>query len=116
MRERVVIVPKNLQAEIELDSDEASDSQLFALPIVEEDFHFLCQSGIIDIINISGEANIDDFEDDSVRGTKNLKKVIKALTDLDNSEINEQQQILIGHLVRLFTEGLKRNTGVYFYL
>ena len=114
MRKRVITVPKDKIAEEALDYDKADKEQLIELTIREEDFLFLYQSGIIELINREGDTNVDDFEDDSVRGKENLNKVINALSLKGNLGNNTQHQ-LIQNLSRLFAEASDRNTGVYFY-
>ena len=112
MRQRVITVPKDKIAEKALDFEEATKEQLIELSITEEEFLFLYQNGIIELINQEGETNIDDFEDDSVTGKENLSKVIKALNLRVDLNVYDE---LIQNVSNLFNEAIDRDTGVYFY-
>lgn len=114
MRQRIIIVPKDKVAQEALDFDKATNEQLIELPIEEEEFLCMYKTGIIELINIEGSANVDDFEDDSVTGKVNLSRVIKTLS-LKESLGNHVQIRLIQKLANLFREALDRDTGVYFY-
>lgn len=115
MRQRTITVPKDKTAEKALDFDEAKKEQLIEISIEEEEFLFMYQNGIIELINTDGDANIDDFEDDFVRGKENLSKVIKALKLKENVKNNTQHQLIIQKVLSLFQEAFDRGTGVYFY-
>jgi len=112
MRQRIIIVPKDKTAEKALDFDEATKEQLIELLITEEEFLFMYQNGIIELINKEGKTNIDDFEDDSVTGKENLSEVIKALNSRVDLDANNE---LIQNVSTLFNEAIDRGTGVYFY-
>ncbi|WP_333818622.1 hypothetical protein [Ohtaekwangia sp.] len=112
MRQRVITVPKDKRAEEALDFNEATKSQLIELPIGEDEFQFMYQNGIIELINREGNSNIDDFEDDSVTEEDKLKRVIRALSLIENFENNGR---LVQNISNLFKEALERGTGVYFY-
>lgn len=114
MRRRVVTVPKDKKAEEALDYDKARQEQLIELSLEEADFYFLHQSGIIELINKIGDANIDDFEDDVVCGKENLNKIIAAI-QLNEPPENDSNYQLVNNLLTLFKEAINRNTGVYFY-
>ena len=116
MRKRVIIVPKDKKAEQALDINEAKREQLIELTIDEKDFIFIYQTGIIELINREGNANVDDFEDDCVSGKENLSTVINALSlerFLENTTPTQQQ--LLNNILKLFNEAFDRGTGVYFY-
>tara|TARA_Y100000768_G_C23811926_1_gene602240 strand:- start:372 stop:713 length:342 start_codon:yes stop_codon:yes gene_type:complete len=112
MRQRVITVPKDKIAEKALDFDEATKEQLIELSITEEEFLFMYQNGIIELINKEGGTNIDDFEDDSVTGKESLGRVIKALNLRGNLNAHDE---LIQNVSNLFNEAINRGTGVYFY-
>lgn len=114
MRHRVVIVPKDKAAEKALEFDKATKEELIELKIEEDEFLFMYQNGIIELINTEGNVNIDDFEDDYVKGKENIGKVIKALSlkvDLKVEPYSRLNQSLLSQ----FKEALERETGVYFY-
>lgn len=114
MRQRIITVPKDKKAEEALDYDEAEKEQLIELSIEEEDCQFLYESGIIELINKIGDANIDDFEDDFVRGKENLSKIMIAINLIEFSETDSQHK-LVQKILNLFKEAIDRDTGVYFY-
>lgn len=111
MRNRVITVPKDKIAEMSLSFDKATKEQLIELSITEEEFLFLYQKGIFELINLTIGTNIDDFEDDAVTGKDNLSKIIRVLNLRGNLNNNES----IKSLSKLFYEAVDRDTGVYFY-
>ncbi|NJK83587.1 MAG: hypothetical protein HC912_06965 [Saprospiraceae bacterium] len=112
MRQRIITVPKDKIAEKALDYNESVGSQLIELSVTEEDFQFMFQCGIIELVNREGEANIDDFEDDVITGKERLNRVITALRSIADSSVNNE---LIINVIRLFDEAKNRDTGIYFY-
>jgi hypothetical protein len=112
MRNRFIIVPKDKIAEESLDFDTALQSQLIELFLKEEDFSYIIEAGIIELINTQGLSNIDDFEDDFVRGQENLDNVINALLLIFESIDNKT---LLQSIINIFIEAKIRDTGVYFY-
>ena len=115
MRQRIITVPINSVVEKALNLNEASTDQLIELKISEDEFLFLFQNEIIKLINREGRTNIDDFEDDSIIGKKNINKVIKVLElkKMDFSDLNHI--VLLENIIKLFKDAFNRNTGVYFY-
>lgn len=111
MRNRIISVPKDKKAEEDLGYNQALESQLIELKLSDEEFLFLYHNDIIELINTEGRSNIDDYEDDCVRGNNNLERVISALKDIEKKECSN----LINRILNLFIEALNRNTGVYFY-
>ncbi len=114
MRQRIIVVPKDKIAEEALDFNGAKEEQLIEFPIGEEDFLFMYHNGIIDLININGDALVDDYEDDWVIGKDNLSKVIKALNLRIALGGNIKHQ-LMNNVLSLFEEAFNRDTGVYFF-
>lgn len=114
MRERLIIVPIDKEAEENLDFDTATKDQLIELCLSENDFILLYNNRIIDLINKAGNTNIDDFEDDVVKGEKNLRNVILALNNILKST-DSDLFVLIKEILKVFEEAFARNTGVYFY-
>jgi len=114
MKQRVITVPKDKYAEKSLDYDEANENQLIDFHLTDTDFKLLWDNGLFTLINDAGNSNIDDYEDDSVKGVINIENVINAL--------KVKQVSIAGELVssvekirNLFEEALERGTGVYFY-
>lgn len=114
MRQRIITVPKDKNAEEALDYDEAEKEQLIELSIEEADFQFLYENGFIELINKVGDTNIDSFEDDAVRGKEHLSEIVAAINRKEFSGIDSQYK-LIQDIVSLFKEAIDRDTGVYFY-
>jgi hypothetical protein len=110
MNNKLIIVPKNKNAQTALDFDKADKEQLIELTIDEIDFLFLFENGIIDLINFNGNSNIDDYEDDVVSGKENLYNVIIAIESTSTYE-----NIIVKKILYLFKEAYNRDTSVYFY-
>jgi hypothetical protein len=110
MNNKLIIVPKDKNAQTALDFDKADKEQLIELTIDEIDFLFLFENGIIDLINFNGNSNIDDYEDDVVSGKENLYNVIIAIESTSTYE-----NIIVKKILYLFKEAYNRDTSVYFY-
>lgn len=110
MRNRVISVPKDANAESALDFNEAKASQLLEFSLREDEFFMLYQKGIFDNINYLGNTSIDDFEDAYVKGDVYLKKVINFLKQEEYEDIP-----VLKNICDLFEEALTRKTGVHFF-
>ncbi len=114
IKKRLITVPKDKFAECALDADTATKEQLIERSLNDEEFMVLYQSGLFELINKIGNANIDDYEDDFVKGEENIKKVINVLV-LEGYTSDSILNQLIIELKSLFEEALSRGTAVYFY-
>ena len=113
MRTRVIVVPKDKEAEAALDFDNATKEQLIEFYLTEEEFFFLYQEGIFELINDKGKTDIDDFEDASIVENSNLISVLEVF-DVKISDLTTNK-CLTASLLNLFKEALSRKTGIYFF-
>jgi hypothetical protein len=111
MKNRLIIVPKNKEAEKDLDFDKAKKSQLIELHLNDEEFILLYKKGVFELINEIGSTSIDDYEDASLIGEENISNVMAALK-LKNVLFEDD---LIMKIICLFEAALNNKTGVYFY-
>lgn len=107
---RCIIVPKDKEADVLLDYDEASSDQLLTLYFDNAEFKELWDAGVFSAINEIAESMIDVYEDDGITDRYKLQQVINS--DIFNKKLstNKLDQIKV-----LFEEALKRETGIYFY-
>lgn len=109
---KLILVPKDKDAENALDFDQAADEQLITLVLDNNEFYDLYQEGIFELINSSANVNIDDFESEEIMGEDKLSKVISVLTQ---KSVPENLKSKTEEIIKLFKEALNRKTGVYFY-
>lgn len=117
MKTRLIIVPKDKKAELNLDYDNAKDEVLIQYILNEEIFIKLYNLDFFNFINNFFDVNIDDFEDESIEfnklemGLSDFKKKFSLIeSKFDNIIFNEVKKIF-----NLFDEAMKRKTGIYFY-
>ena len=63
MERKLILVPKDKEAQIALNHDTATPSQLMELPLTQAEFKALVKTGFFDLINNIAGVNIDDYED-----------------------------------------------------
>ncbi|TWV92006.1 hypothetical protein [Chitinophaga pinensis] len=107
---RSIIVPKDKEADILLDTDEATPEQLITLSFDNTEFKELWDAGIFQLINELTESLIDVYEDDAITEKQKLQLVLSS----DIFEISVTTDKL-KQIKTLFQEALQRGTGVYFY-
>jgi hypothetical protein len=109
---KLIIVPKDKEAEDALEFDEAKEAQLIKLVLQDNEFYELHQNGIFELINSSANVNIDDFESEEVTDENQLSNVI---SDLMKKGVPENIKSKTEQIIFLFKEAIERRTGVYFY-
>ncbi|MFY0256539.1 hypothetical protein ACDQ55_21610 [Chitinophaga sp. 30R24] len=110
MKSRTIVVPKDSGAEHALNYDEATPDQLIEVELNEVEFKDLWETGFFEFINSIADANIDNYEDESIVEREKLKKVLSSDIFTRNIIANTVNQIRY-----LFEEAIKRETGIYFY-
>jgi len=111
---KIICVPKNKEALDRLNYDRIVEGDLFEISLDRSIFLELDRIGFFQIINILGDSNIDDFEDDSVFGEADLKNVL-------HSDIFRRQKYnleifkVVKKIEELFIKALECKTGVFFY-
>lgn len=103
---KIITVPKNKQAEYDLDYNIAKNEQLVELEITDDEFNQLWENGVFFMINDIASCNIDEFEDDCIQDTVAIEKILHELkeSDLDLKSIE-----------KMFELALKYNTSIHFY-
>jgi hypothetical protein len=112
MKQRVITVPKDKDAEKALDYDEAIKEQLIELNIDDKDFEILYREGFFNLINQTADVNIDDYEQEAII---NRRKIIGLLELLELKKGSFSNTRLIEEILNLFREAISNNTGVYFF-
>lgn len=112
MAKKTIVVPIDKIAALDLDFDEADLETLIELEIDNEQFYELFKAGFFDKINHICNTNIDDFEDEKIEDRQDMITVIDMIERLNLEYYNKQ---LIDDIKNMFNEGLRRDTGVYFY-
>ena len=111
---KIICVPKNAQAQIDLDFDEAKQDELIELQLDDASFDDLQKSGFISLINRMIGSNIDSYEDETIF---DLNKLIQ----ISNSNLFDEQYYdsklyqVIENIHTLFKKAIEFETGVYFY-
>lgn len=114
-RNRWISVPKDQQAQHDLDYCSASDDQLIQICIKQGNtLSRLYKNEIFELINNTAGSMIDDYEEEEITDPVKIKSVIEVLI---NKEKNCSQEILplVVSIRKLFAEALHRGTGVYFF-
>ncbi|ACU61600.1 hypothetical protein [Chitinophaga pinensis] len=107
---RSIIVPKDREADILLDTDEATPEQLIIISFDNAEFKELWDAGIFHLINEMTNSLIDVYEDDAIREKYKLQLVLDSkIFDIPVATDKLKQ------IKNLFQEALQRDTGVYFY-
>jgi len=83
------------------------------LYLSDNEFGLLWKNGFFKLINETVDANIDDYEDASIKGIESLFKVIKAIGLQQNW--GDECNYLVKNIMTLLEEAINRNTGIYFY-
>ena len=111
MRKRSISVPKTEKDMIDLDYDKATDYQLIEIVLIENEFIFFHHQGHIKEINKITGCLIDDFEDESICEINKLELVIHYLKSVQLYDSTGFLRVLSF----LFSEAIKRKTGVFFF-
>jgi len=110
MSRKVIIVPKDKEAENALDYDEASPDQLIEVSFVDSEFKELWDVGFFGALNDMTEAMIDDFESAEIVEKEHLEEVLNS--DVFNLPVSND---VLDRVKVLFQEALERGTGAYFF-
>lgn len=112
MKIRQIIVPKSKEAELALDVDEASDSDLFILQLDEDEFYKLWDSNIFHLINkIAPNCIIDDFESEQISDKIAIEEIIYRLKLKANYDYNSIKD-LAERIIVLFQNALDMQTSI----
>ena len=103
---KIIVVPKNKEAEIALDYDTATPDQIIELKLKDDEFERLWNEGIIFLVNKISNSNIDDFEDEHITDLNLIRNSWNELKKNPHSpeEIN-----------KMFELALYYKTSIHFY-
>lgn len=110
MARKLIIVPKDKQAEHDLDYDKASPEQLIEIRLTSDELYELDKAGVFDYMNEVSNAMIDDFESAEITIKEHLLQIFNS--KIFDTPIHTEK---LKQIRSLFQEALDRNTGVYFY-
>jgi hypothetical protein len=111
---KTICVPKSEDALKRLNYDQTIEGDLIEVILSEEVYNALLSTGIFVTFNTITGSNIDNFEDDSITDERALITVIESGI-LDITRYHYALEHIVIDLKLLFTEALKRRTGVFFY-
>ena len=115
MKIREIVVPKSKEAELALDFDEASDSDLFTLQLNEDEYYKLWRSNIFHLINeIAPDCIIDDYESEHIFDKIAIEEIIYKLKLKANYDYNSVED-LVESLIVLLQNALDKQTSIHFY-
>lgn len=103
---KLIIVPKNKEAEIALDYDTATSEQLIELNLTTEEFDRLWDDGIFSLINKISNCNIDDYEDEHIT---DLNLISKTLSEL------KARRLGLENIIKMFETAIFYKTSIHFY-
>lgn len=108
---KTISVPLNALAMQRLDMDEAQPGDLAELILTNDQYADLSKSGVIEKINQTLGTLIDEYEDESIQGQKNLETSLEFFTDAFNSSHLE----VFNDIVKLNKIAIEKETGLFFY-
>lgn len=106
---KYISVPMSADAMKRLDFDECASGDLDELILNDEEYHNLWGTGVLNIINSTLNVNIDDYENEEIRGITNLLRVKKII------ELSLCKDKILERLLSQVNKAIERNTGVFFY-
>ncbi|MBW8687011.1 hypothetical protein [Chitinophaga rhizophila] len=109
---RRIVVPKDKDAEILLDNNEALPHQLLEVVFEQNDIDFseLWHAGVFKEMNRIAGCIIDVYEDDGITDKEKLQEIIAS--EIFGTKVKTDK---LSQIKMLFIEALQRETGVYFY-
>lgn len=103
---KVISVPKNKDAEVRLNYNEALHFELIEINLTIEEFNYLWDKGVFHLINNICNSIIDDNEDESINDLNLIKKTHQEL----NNRYSECKNI-----IDMFQYALTYKTSIHFY-
>ena len=111
MRNRVITVPKNKDAQEDLNYDRANQLDLIEWRLTDEEFNKLYTLNVFEIINSTCQVLIDDFEDEEITDAISLQKV---KTILDEMIFKDPFPELV-QMKEITEYALNYRTGLFFF-
>lgn len=106
-----ICVPLTQESLIALDQDNCDPSNLKELNLSNDEYKKLLGSGVIEEINLQLDKIIDEYEDESIQGPRQLKTMLSIL---ESSKTPKNHSIIVP-LIELTQTAIKKNTGVFFF-
>lgn len=103
---KIIIVPKNKEAQIALDFDMTSPEQIVELTITSDEFNRLWNDGLFSLIDKTSKCTIDEFEDEHIT---DLELISKSLYELKKRSFNAEK------IIKMFELALLYKTSIHFY-
>lgn len=103
---KIIIVPKNKEAEIALDYDTATPEQVVELNLTDDEFEKLWSEGIFSLINKLSNCNIDDYEDEHIT---DLDLITNSFHELKKVPNNPEE------IIKMFEFAIMYKTSIHFY-
>lgn len=101
-----IVVPKNKNAEIELDYNRADETTLITWNLSNSEYKELEHIGVFNKINNLCEVLIDEYEDEHIPAEK-----LVIISEIFSKSSND----LVKELSKLINEAIERNTSIHFY-
>ncbi len=103
---KLIIVPKNKEAEIALDYDKVESEHITEWNVSNEEFEKLWIEGVFSLINKVSGTNIDDYEDEHLN---DLNLISHSLSEL------KKKQYSFRKMIEMFELAIYYKTSIHFY-
>ncbi len=103
---KIIVVPKNKEAEIALDYDTATSEQVVELKLTPYEFEKLWNEGVFALINKISDSNIDDYEDEHIT---DLDLISCSYNELKKLRCNPEE------IIKMFEFAIMYKTSIHFY-
>ncbi|SDJ39765.1 hypothetical protein [Chryseobacterium jejuense] len=103
---KLIIVPKDKEAETALDYDLATSEQIVELNLTNEAFEKLWNEGVFSLINKTSNSNIDQFEDEHITDLNYISNSFIELKKISDD---------IEDIIKMFELAITYNTSIHFY-
>lgn len=107
---KLICVPKNTEAMIKLDYNEAKSSDLCEIQLSKEEFESLWNIGYFKYINSKAGTMITDYEEDQIGDLGVLESLLRGL---NQGQYNNNP--LAQKITHCFSKAIEYKTGVYFF-
>lgn len=103
---KIIVVPKNKEAEIALDYDTATSEQVVELSLTHYEFEKLWNEGVFALINNISDSNIDDYEDEHIT---DLNLISRSYHELKKLPCKPEE------IIKMFEFAIMYKTSIHFY-
>ncbi len=110
---KVITVPLNKRAQEDLDYNNSNTDDLIELAISDEAYFVLEKEVFLDFNKICNVL-IDNYEDEKIIGTYNLKRLLEFM---ESDTITEKAEAIpkYNEIKSMIIEAINRETGIYFF-